>query len=138
MQIGELSKHTGVSVRSLRFYENKKLIKANRLENSYREFDESAVTDVRMIQLYFGLGFNTDHIEHIFSCKENETDPPEDVICDELMHGYEEKLDQIKTQIKMLNEVRAKLEDKITVMKHKKSLHTAQEGKEPNASHSMD
>ncbi|MBW7454034.1 MerR family DNA-binding transcriptional regulator [Paenibacillus sepulcri] len=40
MKISQLSKETGVSARSIRYYEKKKLLTARRLDNDYREFDE--------------------------------------------------------------------------------------------------
>jgi len=40
LHIGELSKKTGISVRALRYYEQKNLIHSERMENSYRIFDE--------------------------------------------------------------------------------------------------
>ncbi len=43
MRIGELSKKTGVSERSLRHYEEKGLLPSKRLVNGYRDFDESAI-----------------------------------------------------------------------------------------------
>ena len=67
MKISELSKKTGASIRSIRHYEKKNLITAVRLENGYREFDESAIKRIRIIQLYLGLGLTTEQIEEIWS-----------------------------------------------------------------------
>ena len=43
MRISELSRRTGVSIRSLRYYEQKRLLCARRLSNGYRDLDEEAV-----------------------------------------------------------------------------------------------
>ncbi|MBA4496593.1 MerR family DNA-binding transcriptional regulator [Paenactinomyces guangxiensis] len=40
MNIGEISCRTGVSVRSIRYYEQKGLISPKRQENGYREYGE--------------------------------------------------------------------------------------------------
>ncbi len=40
MRISEVSRRTGVSIRSLRYYEQKQLLCARRLENGYRDLDE--------------------------------------------------------------------------------------------------
>src|SRR4051812_23582654 len=40
MRIGELSRRTGVSARSLRYYEQQGLLHAGRAANGYREYDE--------------------------------------------------------------------------------------------------
>ncbi|GGA52951.1 hypothetical protein GCM10007416_27580 [Kroppenstedtia guangzhouensis] len=63
MKIGELSIITGVSVRSLRYYDQKNLLKARRSKNGYRLFDQGSIERVRLIQLYLGLGLNTKQIE---------------------------------------------------------------------------
>jgi DNA-binding transcriptional MerR regulator len=69
MRISELASQTGVSIRSLRYYEQKKLITPIRLENAYRDYNESAIEQVRLIQFYLGLGLNTDEIGQLFKCK---------------------------------------------------------------------
>ena len=51
MRIGELSRRTGVSRRSLRYYEEQGLLGPARLPNGYREYDEHSVTVVRRIQI---------------------------------------------------------------------------------------
>jgi len=43
VRISEVSRRTGVSIRSLRYYEQKRLLCAHRLENGYRDLDEEAV-----------------------------------------------------------------------------------------------
>jgi len=67
MRIHELAGRTGVSIRSLRYYEQKQLIASHRLDNGYRDFDETAIEHVKTIQLYFGLGLTTDQIEQIIN-----------------------------------------------------------------------
>lgn len=62
MKIGELSARTGVSIRSLRYYEEQGLLSPVRGENGYREYASFAVEQVRTIQLYLGLGLNTEQI----------------------------------------------------------------------------
>jgi MerR family transcriptional regulator, Zn(II)-responsive regulator of zntA len=67
MRIQELAGRTGVSIRSLRYYEQKQLIASRRLDNGYRDFDETAIERVKTIQLYFGLGLTTGQIEQIIN-----------------------------------------------------------------------
>ncbi|TES54329.1 MerR family transcriptional regulator [Halalkalibacterium halodurans] len=50
MKISELSKKTGVSIRSLRYYEQKRLLHPTRLKNGYREYDESDIENVKTVQ----------------------------------------------------------------------------------------
>src|SRR6266704_3044700 len=68
MRISEISRRTGVSIRSLRYYEQKRLLCARRLENGYRDLDEEAVERVHTIQMYLRLGLTTEQIEEILHC----------------------------------------------------------------------
>ena len=65
MRISEVSRRTGVSIRSLRYYEQKRLQCARRLPNGYGDLDEGAIERVQTIQMYLGLGLTTEHIEEI-------------------------------------------------------------------------
>ncbi|MBO0782775.1 MAG: MerR family DNA-binding transcriptional regulator, partial [Ktedonobacteraceae bacterium] len=42
MNIGELARQTGVSIRSLRYYETKQLLSSQREENGYRSYESTA------------------------------------------------------------------------------------------------
>ncbi|MGF9769785.1 MerR family transcriptional regulator [Bacillus cereus] len=120
MKISELSKKTGASIRSIRHYEKKNLITAVRLENGYREFDESAIKRIRIIQLYLGLGLVTEQIEEILKCEVN---GPEDYeFCEEMLETYQVKLDQINRQISVLDVVKHRLEKQIMQMTDKRRM----------------
>ena len=88
----------------------KNLITAVRLENGYREFDESAIKRIRIIQLYLGLGLTTEQIEEILKCEDN--GPEEYEFCEEMLETYQVKLDQINRQISVLDVVKYRLENK--------------------------
>lgn len=122
MKISELSEKTGASVRSIRHYEAKGLVESRRLENGYRDFDESAVERIQTIQLYLGLGLNTDQIADIVSCQGHSNQKPEG-LCEELLTTYEEKLEEINRQIDTLTTVKQRLEKQIRRFKEKKSQH---------------
>jgi MerR family Zn(II)-responsive transcriptional regulator of zntA len=113
MRIHELARRTGVSIRSLRYYEQKQLIAARRLGNGYRDFDEMAVERVKTIQLYFGLGLTTDQIEQIINCRGNHVVPQQQPLCEEVLLLYEEKLQEIEEQIASLEVVQARLQERI-------------------------
>ncbi|MFI0356922.1 MerR family transcriptional regulator [Actinomadura sp. 9N407] len=68
MRIGELSRRTGASVRSLRYYEEQGLLAPERQASGYREYrDEDAVT-VRGIRLMLAAGLNTTTIAELLPC----------------------------------------------------------------------
>ncbi|GGD84133.1 MerR family transcriptional regulator [Paenibacillus nasutitermitis] len=114
MKISELSKRTGASTRSIRHYEQKNLITAFRLENDYREFDESVVERIRTIQFYLGLGLTTDQIADVLEC--NDTGPEQYQFCDDVLKAYQEKSDTFARQIHSLEIVKRRLDEHIVQM----------------------
>lgn len=68
MKIGELAARTGVSIRSLRYYEQQGLLMPVRNENGYREYSILAEEQVRTIQLYLNLGLSTEQIAGFLHC----------------------------------------------------------------------
>ncbi|MGF7031148.1 DNA-binding transcriptional MerR regulator [Paenibacillus mucilaginosus] len=118
MKIGELSRLTGASTRSIRHYEKKKILPAVRLGNDYREFDESAVERIRIIQLYLGLGLTVEQIENIL--RGENSGPEEYEFCEEMLELYRHKADRIQEQIRDLQTVKARLDRQIKAMLDKK------------------
>ncbi|WP_066376557.1 MerR family transcriptional regulator [Herbidospora mongoliensis] len=56
MRIGDVASQAGVSVRSLRYYEQQGLIRAERSSSGQRHFAESVIGRVRLIQQFFAAG----------------------------------------------------------------------------------
>ncbi|WNC15222.1 MerR family transcriptional regulator [Brevibacillus brevis] len=115
MLISQLSKLTGVSPRSIRHYEKKNLLSSNRLRNAYREFDESAITRIKTIQLYLSFGLTTDEIAEILKCEDNLHEM--DMYCEEMLEPYVAKLHEVKNQMNMLASVHQQLEKQINQIK---------------------
>ncbi|BCJ55413.1 MerR family transcriptional regulator [Actinoplanes sp. NBRC 14428] len=59
MRIGELAARTGVSVRSLRYYEEQHLLPAVRSSGGHRHYPEPAVHRVALIQHLFSAGLSS-------------------------------------------------------------------------------
>ncbi|MFB8138721.1 MerR family transcriptional regulator [Streptomyces parvus] len=72
MFIGELARRTGVSTRSLRYYEEQGLLRPQRRASGYREFDEPDVAAVRRIRILLAAGLNTDLIREVLPCMADE------------------------------------------------------------------
>ncbi|MGC4847108.1 MerR family transcriptional regulator [Micromonospora sp. DT15] len=68
MRIGELAKRTGVSERSLRYYEQQGLLMADRTPGGHRDYSEGAVDRVIRIQELFAAGLNSTKITHLLPC----------------------------------------------------------------------
>ncbi|WP_261130510.1 MerR family transcriptional regulator [Bacillus sp. Marseille-Q3570] len=120
MKIGKITNLTGVSARSIRHYEKKGLLNVPRLENNYREFDESVIEEIQTIQMYLGLGLTTDQVKAILFCErpENKEIKEKDEYCDELLEMYQEKLQEVRSQIEALSEAQTQLEQQISRMKN--------------------
>ncbi|QOT12366.1 MerR family transcriptional regulator [Paenibacillus sp. JNUCC32] len=122
MKIGKVRKITGVSARSIRYYEEKGLIKTSRQENNYREYDEKAIESINAIQLYLGLGLTTDQIRDILFCRfpEQQEHKDKDVYCEELLLMYQSKMHEINQQLVALNKAKFNLAEKINRMVQKR------------------
>ncbi|MET9630338.1 MerR family transcriptional regulator [Lentzea sp. NPDC006480] len=70
MRIGELSEASGVSTRSLRYYESQGLIRSARTAGGWRDFDRSAVERVVMIQHLLAAGLSSATIGELLPCLE--------------------------------------------------------------------
>lgn len=68
MRIGELSRRSGVSARSLRYYEQHGLIHSQRESNGYREYEEGAVERAEVIHLLFGMDFPREVVVSVLAC----------------------------------------------------------------------
>ncbi|MEV8437833.1 MerR family transcriptional regulator [Actinosynnema sp. NPDC051121] len=75
MRIGELAEATGVSTRSLRYYEEQGLIRSERTAGGWRDFDRSAVERVVMIQHMFAAGLSSATVNELLPCLDA---PPEE------------------------------------------------------------
>ncbi|KIL41233.1 MerR family transcriptional regulator [Gordoniibacillus kamchatkensis] len=113
MRIGELSRVTGVSLRSLRYYEVKGLLAADREENGYRIYNATAIERVNTIQFYLRLGFSTDEIEGFLNCVMKN----KEAFCEEILPMYEQKLAEIDRQLHQLGQIRSNLVERMEAIR---------------------
>ncbi|MFG3706414.1 MerR family transcriptional regulator [Micromonospora sp. NPDC047670] len=73
MRIGELADRTGVSVRALRYYEERGVLTPERTRSGYRIFRETDVRTVQHVQTLLAAGLGLDVIGEILSCLNGET-----------------------------------------------------------------
>ena len=124
MRISEVSRRTGVSIRSLRYYEQKRLLCPRRLSNGYRDLDEEAVKRVQTIQMYLGLGLTTEQIEEILDCTGTSSSPHPLPVCEEeLLALYQDKLQDVEHQIAVMSALRTRLTERIARLQ--RQLETA-------------
>ena len=68
MRIGELARRTGVSERSLRYYEQRGLLASERTAGGHRDYPERAVERVIRIQELFAAGLHSAKIAQLLPC----------------------------------------------------------------------
>lgn len=80
MRIGHAAARSGVSAKTIRFYEELGLLKpAERLANRYRGYDESNVQTLRFIRRARDLGFSLQEIDKLLALYRNRRRASEDV-----------------------------------------------------------
>lgn len=111
MLIGELSKRTGLSRDTIRFYEKKGLIeipKKLRRHNNYKEYPENVFNRLLLITTVKELGFTLNEIETFF---ELWTEP--DASCENLTATLEKKLKQVDNQMEKLLQFKKRISDSL-------------------------
>ena len=113
MRIGELSKRTGASVRSIRYYEQQGLLRACRRASGYREFDERAVELVSRIQVLLRNGFTLDEIR---SVAVDLDDSNIDAVCREVAALYERKLAELDERIREVERLKGRIRERLAAI----------------------
>lgn len=97
MHISELASKTGVSLRSLRYYEKQGILKPSRMNNGYRIYEDSDVDWVKTIQVFLSFGTTTEEISNFLKCQ---TKSEQNNLDSKLVvNFYEDKLSEIRKQI---------------------------------------
>jgi DNA-binding transcriptional MerR regulator len=68
MRIGELARRSGISARSLRYYEQRGLMVAGRRANGYRDYDDAHLLLVGEIRSLLANGFDLEEIRPFVDC----------------------------------------------------------------------
>jgi DNA-binding transcriptional MerR regulator len=104
VRISELSAKTGVSSRSLRYYEQQGLITAARKPNGYREYGEDAEVTVLTIRSLYELGFPRDLVRTVLPCTNGGA--VDERICENVIERVTAIRDDIATRVDQLAETR--------------------------------
>ncbi|MFD3701541.1 MerR family transcriptional regulator [Nocardia sp. NPDC058658] len=107
MRIGELSKRTGVSPRSLRYYEEQGLLTSSRSAAGQRHYSGAVVERVSLIRQLFDAGMSSRVIASVLPC----ADVPGDLdVAEETFATMTRERDRIDADIAHLIETRAALD----------------------------
>ncbi|MCS7480793.1 MerR family transcriptional regulator [Umezawaea endophytica] len=124
MRIGELSKRTGVSPRSLRYYEEQGLLASSRSEAGQRHYSDAQVQRVALIRRLFDAGMSSRVIATVLPC----VDIPDDLeVAEETYAAMRRERDRIDADIAHLVETR----DALDVLLKANSRHRAALSAEP-------
>ena len=110
MRIGELAVKSGVSVRSLRYYEEQGLLHSRRSPSGQRLYSEAAVERVVLIQHLYAAGLSSRTALELLPCIE----APVERYTPLLLGRLTKERDRIDAQIAELKGTRDKLEVVIT------------------------
>ncbi|GLW51773.1 MerR family transcriptional regulator [Streptomyces sp. NBRC 14336] len=113
MRIGELARRTGVSVRSLRYYEAQGLLRSDRTPGGHREYPEAAVDRVIRIQELYAAGLHSDRIRQLLPCMRDEDGGPSATATPRLVADLTVERDRIDRQIADLIRSRDTLDEVI-------------------------
>ncbi|MFH9354786.1 MerR family transcriptional regulator [Kitasatospora sp. NPDC017646] len=108
MRIGELARRTGVSERSLRYYEQQGLLVARRTAGGHREYPEMAVDRVVHIQELFAAGLHSRTIYKILPCMRDSDGGPSETatpLLVEELTSERDRIDRMITDLKRSREV---------------------------------
>ncbi|WP_329260399.1 MerR family transcriptional regulator [Streptomyces sp. NBC_01478] len=84
MRIGELAARSGVSVRSLRYYEEQGLLVSTRSGGGQRHFTEDDVERVDFIQRLYVAGLSSRTILELMPCRDSPSDENSDSALDRM------------------------------------------------------
>ncbi|QUQ65693.1 MerR family transcriptional regulator [Kutzneria sp. CA-103260] len=113
MRIGELARRTGVSERSLRYYEQQGLLTADRTAGGHRDYPERAVDRVIRIQELFAAGLHSKKIARLLPCMRDSDGGPSEIATPRLAAELTAERDRIDRMIAELVSSRQVLDDVI-------------------------
>lgn len=113
MRIGELARLTGVSERSLRYYEAQGLLTADRTPGGHRDYPDWAVDRVIRIQEFYAAGLCSSKIAELLPCVRDSDGGPSAIATPRLIGDLSSERDRIDRKIEELRRSREVLDDVI-------------------------
>lgn len=113
MRIGELAERTGVSERSLRYYEMQGLLAAERTPGGHRSYGDWAVDRVIRIQALYAAGLHSKKIARLLPCMRDADGGPSRIATSKLVAELSEERDRIDRLIADLVRSREVLDEVI-------------------------
>ena len=125
MRIGELARRAGVSVRSLRYYEEQGLLVSERSGSGQRHYPEAAVDRVILLQRLYAGGLSSRTIGEVLPC----VDRPSADTSDSAFEMMVSERDRLSAHIEDLLQTREMLDELIaTNRRHNATLRSGSGG----------
>jgi DNA-binding transcriptional MerR regulator len=117
MLINELSKRTGITAHTIRFYEKSGLIKGKRDEsiksNKYFHYDEETVEKLELVRDAKSVGFTISEIGQLMDAWYNNkmTVSEKLAVLDEKLLSIDERIKQLKQMKKMISQFKKDVDE---------------------------
>ncbi|WP_326610291.1 MerR family transcriptional regulator [Streptomyces scopuliridis] len=122
MRIGELASRAGVSVRSVRYYEEQGLLTSTRSPSGQRHYTEAEVERVAFIQRLYAAGLSSRTIAEVLPC----VDAPSEENSDSALERMAQERDRLSAHIADLVQTRDALDGLMAMARaHREELRTA-------------
>ncbi|MFI8353089.1 MerR family transcriptional regulator [Streptomyces cyaneofuscatus] len=122
MRIGELAKAAGVSVRSLRYYEEQGLLTSTRSPSGQRHFRDADIDRVGFVQRLYAAGLSSRTIMELLPC----VDAPSEATSDAAMERMKQERERLSAHIEELIRTRDALDVLMATNRaHRKTLRRA-------------
>jgi len=118
MQISEASSVSGVSARSLRYYEDEGLIVPGRISNGYRDYCQSTIDRVLVIRSLLESGLPIRLIKEFLPHLTDGVDGDTGVPCAEFVHDVQNYRDRLAARIADLSAQQSALDAYLREARH--------------------
>lgn len=115
LQVGELAKATGKTVRAIHLYEDMKLLKpAQRSRGRFRLFNRDSIDRVRWISKMQAVGFSLPELQHLLEDQASATTGKQASVV--LRRAYVEKLREVQAKLSELHRLEQELLSSLTYL----------------------
>jgi DNA-binding transcriptional MerR regulator len=109
VHIKELADQAGVSVKAVRYYESRGLIRPRRATNGYRTYDDADVRVVREVRALLSLGLTAEQTHPFVECLRAGNDRAD--VCPASLSAYRDRIADIDARMSELAALRTELAD---------------------------
>jgi MerR family mercuric resistance operon transcriptional regulator len=108
--IGALAREAGIHVETVRYYEQRGLLKQPRRAGGWRRYDEEALRVLRFVKRAQELGFSLDEVHELLSLRTSQSTRT----CGRVRSAAEAKLADVEAKLRDLEAIRRTLRDLAT------------------------